>query len=328
MPRFCPLTETRSRKNLMGDDYGNALSDNDLQKFVATKELEIQLASQLAKCTRASTLSTTMNCRHYSIKSNVYSSYNTLFHQRQRSIMKDIVARSSSATAQTHTNAYQDLSSFLNKEIKLEKEAQKHPSEMPNIVGFEVTTDGSEVTLTKTNGDEKITVKFNVTNTVNTENDERSDSHEQEMSGNDTPETAESMSSTQLKSRPEFTVDINRGNQTLSFLCSYLPNEYPDSITNSRNRNPGEGDMNHDLETMAEDFQIDEFTVHDGEWKKTTYSTDCSVIDGELYDKLLNVLEERGIGEQFANQLMDFSTAHEHKQYISLLEKLQQFVEK
>jgi hypothetical protein len=31
---------------------------------------------------------------------------------------------------------------------------------------------------------------------------------------------------------------------------------------------------------------------------------------------------------EFANQLIDYSTAHEHRQYIGLLEKLQQFSKK
>ncbi len=39
----------------------------------------------------------------------------------------------------------------------------------------------------------------------------------------------------------------------------------------------------------------------------------------------MNVLEERGIGEEFANQLAEFSTFYEHKQYVDLLEKLKNF---
>jgi len=31
---------------------------------------------------------------------------------------------------------------------------------------------------------------------------------------------------------------------------------------------------------------------------------------------------------EFANQLIDYSTAHEHRQYIGLLEKLQKFSKK
>ncbi len=44
-----------------------------------------------------------------------------------------------------------------------------------------------------------------------------------------------------------------------------------------------------------------------------------------LYDNLLEVLNERGIGEDFANQLSELSTAHEHNLYIGLLEQLQSF---
>jgi len=134
-------------------------------------------------------------------------------------------------------------------------------------------------------------------------------------------------SSSQLKSRPTFTVDINRGGKILSFLCSYLPNDYPHTREQHRELQ-NEQKQDNEQEDILEDFQIDEFTIHDGDWNETIYSSDCSVIDGELYDKLLNLLEEHGIGEEFADQLADFSTAYEHRQYIGLLEKLQQFVKK
>jgi complement component 1 Q subcomponent-binding protein len=103
-------------------------------------------------------------------------------------------------------------------------------------------------------------------------------------------------SSSQLKSRPTFTVDINRGGQTLSFLCSYLPNDYPGAREPYRGSD-NEQKQDNNQEDVLEDFQIDEFTIHEGEWNETVYSSDCSVIDGELYDKLLNLLEEHGIGE-------------------------------
>jgi len=231
------------------------------------------------------------------------------------------------SSIQTNDDAYRDLSTFLEKEIKLEKTAQKHPSKMPKIEGFEVEATGPEVTLTRKSGQEKVVVKFNVTNTVNaSESDHSSDTdeHAHQQQGGGEPGTS-SQTSSQLKSRPTFTVELNRGGQTLSFLCSYLPDDYPDA----RQHLPAdEQGTDAEKESMLEDFQIDEFTIHDGEWKDTIYSADCSVIDGELYDKLLNLLEECGIGEEFANQLMDFATAHEHRQYIGLLEKLHQFVKK
>lgn len=186
---------------------------------------------------------------------------------------------------EANVNAYGDLNTFLQKEIQLEKTAQKHPDQIPSIAGFQAESNGPEVTLTRQTGNEKVVVKFNVTNTVNAnESDDQPDLNPsgQDQQGNE--------SSPQLKSRPTFTVDINRGGQTLSFLCSYLPNDYPAEI-------PEQARETDNQEDHFEDFQIDEFTIHDGEWNDKVYSSDCSVIDGELYDKLLNLLEEHGIGE-------------------------------
>lgn len=74
-----------------------------------------------------------------------------------------------------------------------------------------------------------------------------------------------------------------------------------------------------------EDFQIDEFAIHEGDWNEKVYSVDCTVLDGQLYDILLNMLEERGMGEDFASELAEFSTSYEHLQYVGLLEKLEEF---
>jgi len=117
-------------------------------------------------------------------------------------------------------------------------------------------------------------------------------------------------SSSQLKSRPTFTVDINRGGQTLSFLCSYLPNDFPNTREQHRGLENEQKQDNQQEEDFLEDFQIDEFTIHDGEWNETIYSSDCSVIDGELYDKLLNLLEEHGIGEGLFNRKVLFKNIY------------------
>lgn len=42
------------------------------------------------------------------------------------------------SSVQTNDNAYSDLNTFLQKEIQLEKTAQKHPSKMPTIPNFQV----------------------------------------------------------------------------------------------------------------------------------------------------------------------------------------------
>ena len=134
-------------------------------------------------------------------------------------------------------------------------------------------------------------MKFTVINTVNANEadqgtDLRSTEEQQPMNN----------STSQLKSRPTFTVDIHRGGQVLSFFCSYLPNDYPDAQEQYRDI-ANEQKQDDDQKNIFEDFQIDEFAIHAGEWNETVYSCDCSVIDGELYDKLLNLLEEHGIGE-------------------------------
>lgn len=214
--------------------------------------------------------------------------------QQQMFVPKPIVHqpifRTFAAVQPTNGNAYKDLTEFLQKEIQLEKSAQQHPSTLPKIEGFEVQSKGPEVTLTRGKGNDKITVKFNVTNTVNTsDSDQEADL---EAAGQQQTGVKEgSQESGQLKSRPTFTVDINRGGQTLSFLCSYLPDDYA-GVGHSESEQGGQ-----EGEQASEDFQIDEFAIHDGEWNEKVYSADCAVIDGELYDKLLNLLEENGIGE-------------------------------
>ncbi len=130
-----------------------------------------------------------------------------------------------------------------------------------------------------------MTVKFTVTNSVNASEPD-SDVAGQQDGTSQVP--------AQLKSRPTFTVDINRGGQTLSFLCSYLPDDYPEVPPRGEQQSE---ENNNNNEQALEDFQIDEFAIHDGEWNEQVYSADCAVIDGELYDKLLHLLEENGIGE-------------------------------
>jgi complement component 1 Q subcomponent-binding protein, mitochondrial len=204
-------------------------------------------------------------------------------------------AFSASSVSLQQSSVFKDLTSFLSQEIKLEKESRKN---LPNVTGFTLNTDGPNVTLTKSHNDETITVKFNVNGSLDN-NETVSDETVENEKGGKEPEVSA------MKSRPHFSVDIKRGSHVLSFGCSFLPTE-------------GEKDI-------SEDFQIDELAIHGGEWNENVYTADCSVLDGQLYDILLNLLDERGVGEKFANELTEFSTAYEHHQYIGLLEKLENF---
>lgn len=60
------------------------------------------------------------------------------------------------------TNVLKDLSNFLNEEIKLETESRKSRNDLPKVSGFDLKTDGPNVTLTKKFNDEEVTVKLNV----------------------------------------------------------------------------------------------------------------------------------------------------------------------
>jgi hypothetical protein len=108
-------------------------------------------------------------------------------------------------------NVFTDLKNFLNEEIKLEKESSKHKA-LPKITGFEVKTEGPNVTLTKTHNGEQVTVKFNVNGSLNNMDQEQESAK---------PEETEA----EMKARPVFTVDIKKGSQILSFSCDFLPAE-------------------------------------------------------------------------------------------------------
>jgi complement component 1 Q subcomponent-binding protein, mitochondrial len=194
----------------------------------------------------------------------------------------------------SNNNAYSALTSFLKEEIKFEKENQQFKNKLPTIPGFDVQTDGPNVTFTRTYENEKISVKFSVNESLNEE---------------ESPEGSEEKSeNVNVRSKPPFTIDILRNNKTLSFECAYLGSEYGED------------------KPQNEDFEIVAFAIHDGDWNDKVYAVDASIMDGDMYDILLKLLEERGIGEQFANQLMEFSTAYEHRQYVGLLDKLQDFI--
>lgn len=193
-----------------------------------------------------------------------------------------------------HTKGERELVEFLAEEIVAERKAQKKKTLPTEIDGFKVKLDGADVELIKDAGKEKITISFNVNHTVDAE-------EEPEITPTqDNPEFGE------MKSKPTFEVEITKENKTLSFSCSFLQGEAQ------------EGEYN-------DVFGIDELTVFEGEWSDKTYAVAGDVLDGYLYDLLMNYLEEKGISNEFAEKIIDFSTVYEHHQYISLLESLSSF---
>jgi len=95
----------------------------------------------------------------------------------------------------------------------------------------------------------------------------------------------------------------------LSFSCSFLHEE----------NSPDAQEEYNDV------FLIEEITLYDGECKDETYAVAGDILDGYLYDLFMNMLEERGINNEFVEKLSEFSTDYEHDLYVDMLRKLQTF---
>lgn len=194
-----------------------------------------------------------------------------------------------------HTKGERELVEFLTEEIVAERKAQKVKSLPAEVEGFTVKGDGAEVVLTKQLKDETIRVTFNVNHTVD------SDDFEGDVQ-------TEKQEFSEMRSKPQFEVDLVRGDTTLGFTCSYLQDPPAASA-----------DEYNDV------FGIDEITLYKGEWNDKVYAVAGDVLDGYLYDLLMNLLEEKGISNEFVQKLSDFSTAYEHTAYINLLESISKF---
>lgn len=189
--------------------------------------------------------------------------------------------------------ADQELATFLKDEIATEKQNSRA---LPKLAGWEVKTDGSEVTLTKTVEGEKVMITFNVNHTV--------DSAEPDDGSGEAPE---------MLSKPTFEVDlIKPGGKTLSFTCSFTENDpHPES---------------EPQEEEADIFAIDEVTMFEGEnHSDSSYAVAGDILDGYLYDVFMNMMAERGVDSQFCEQLQDWCSAYEHGQYVGLLGELERW---
>lgn len=199
-----------------------------------------------------------------------------------------------------HTKAEKELVEFLAEEIVAEKKAQKLKTIPTEINGFKVSLDGAEVNLEKKDKDEVIRISFNVNHTVD------ADAEPEISPENDNADIGE------MKSKPSFSVDIVRGNQTLGFTCSF-------------NNEPGASGAD---ESYNDIFGIDEITLYEGEHSDKVYAVAGEIIDGYLYDLLMNYLEEKGVSNEFAEKIIELSTSYEHTAYVSLLEGLSKFTSK
>ncbi|KAL7634127.1 UNVERIFIED_CONTAM: hypothetical protein RMT77_015455 [Armadillidium vulgare] len=190
-----------------------------------------------------------------------------------------------------HTKGDKELAEFLREEITAEK---KNVLSLPSALGeFTIKRDHAELTLSKNFNDEVVSVSLNVNHTVGS-----NPSVEEEQDD-------------KLTSKPDFEVDVKIGSKILSFSCQYTPEE-----------NIEGGDV------VDDKFGISEITIYDGEWEEKNYCVSGDILDGVMYDLLMNYLDERGVNNDFIEKLGGICTNYEHSLYVNMLEKLENFVKR
>jgi complement component 1 Q subcomponent-binding protein len=205
------------------------------------------------------------------------------------------------------TQVEKQLADFLKSEIEAEKDLARKQlpnGASPKMEGFQVSTNDAEITLSKAHGSETVRVKFNVNHTVDPVPNIETEGQQEE-----------SAPSSPMVSRPDFKVEVVKNSQMLVFQCFFV------------------GPDDEGLEAGAQEsdlFNIQEVYVcqADGSSTDNVYSVSGEIMDGSLYDHLMNYLAERGIDDRFADQLVKFATHYEHAQYVALLQKIQDFVGK
>uniref|UniRef100_T1E6V7 Complement component 1 Q subcomponent-binding protein, mitochondrial n=1 Tax=Crotalus horridus TaxID=35024 RepID=T1E6V7_CROHD len=201
-----------------------------------------------------------------------------------------------------HTEGDKAFTEFLNDEIKEEKKIQKHKSLPKMSGGWELDIHGTEAKLTRKVAGETITVSFNVNNSIPPSTDEPPEGQKEDEAE---PE---------LTSTPNFVVEVTKDDtkQTLVLDCHYPEDE-----------------ISHGGEGESDIFSIQEVSFQpagDSEWQDNNYNLNTDSLDWALYDHLMDFLADRGVDNTFADELVNLSTALEHKEYIRFLEDLKHFV--
>ncbi|XP_056141020.1 complement component 1 Q subcomponent-binding protein, mitochondrial [Lampris incognitus] len=205
-----------------------------------------------------------------------------------------------------HTEGDKAFGVFLSDEIKEEMKIQKSKNLPKMSGGWELEKNGTEAKLVRNIAGEKITVTFNINNSIPPNFEEEADQAQQKPA-EDEPE---------IVSTPNFVVEVTKQaakQHSLVFDCHYPEDEV----------GRGEEEEESDIFAIREvSFQPE----GDVEWKETAYTLNTDSLDWALYDHLMDFLADRGVDNTFADELMELSTAMEHQEYIGFLENLGGFV--
>ncbi|KAI5941012.1 complement component 1 Q subcomponent-binding protein, mitochondrial [Manis javanica] len=203
-----------------------------------------------------------------------------------------------------HTQGDKAFVEFLSDEIKEEKKLQKHKS-LPKMSGdWELELNGTEAKLVRKVAGEKVTVTFNINNSI----PPTYDGEEEPSQGQKVEEQEPELTST-----PNFVVEVTKdgGKKALVLDCHYPEDEVEQ-----------EEDENDIFSIREVSFQ----STGESEWKDTNYTLNTDSLDWALYDHLMDFLADRGVDNTFADELVELSTALEHQEYITFLEDLKGFV--
>ncbi|XP_037543519.1 complement component 1 Q subcomponent-binding protein, mitochondrial [Nematolebias whitei] len=206
-----------------------------------------------------------------------------------------------------HTEGDKAFGDFLSDEIAEEKKIQKKQTLPKMSGGWELELNGTEAKLSKHVSGEKVTVSFNVNNSIPANFEEDEEEHEKtQKSVEEEPE---------IVSTPNFVVEVTKqaAKHSLVFDCQFPEDEISHD----------EGEEESDIFNIREvSFQPE----GDLDWKETSYTLSTDSLDWALYDHLMDFLADRGVDNTFADELSELSTAIEHQEYIKFLESLQGFV--
>ncbi|KAK1158349.1 complement component 1 Q subcomponent-binding protein, mitochondrial-like [Acipenser oxyrinchus oxyrinchus] len=204
-----------------------------------------------------------------------------------------------------HTEGDKAFVEFLSDEIKEERKIQKHKS-LPKMSGdWELELSGTEAKLSRKTSGEKVTITFNVNNSI-------PPTFEEEAQQGEKPSETEP----DILSSPNFVVEVTKqaATQSLVFDCHYPEDEVAHG---------------EEEEEESDIFAIREVSFQptgESDWKDTSYTLNTDSLDWALYDHLMDFLADRGVDNTFADELVELSTALEHQEYIKFLEELSGFV--
>lgn len=192
-----------------------------------------------------------------------------------------------------HTHDDQEFSSYLAEEISTEKSTMRAVASIP---GWNIIKENAEVKLEKNVDNESVTVTFNLNNATGSEQTLEGEGVEGE-----------------IEADPPFNVEIKKPTgKIMYFECTMIPSS-----------EQGGGDADE----VADAFEITSVTMDEGKLKEGTFTMFSETMDGQIYDKLMDLLDNRGIGDEMIAAMREFCRTYDHHLYVNLLSKMKEFVD-